>query len=160
VLPEQLKAWVEGSGPKGIRCSSALEGHPASPFEGQQDIDPGHQEAMAEMYALCGKLSVEDQLSLEPDLQEAALANVLIHDWVPQNDLLGHPKVTAFVTQGGYLSMSEAAYHAVPILGLPFIPGQGELIRFATDQGRARMVPGDTLINGHTVLRSFEEALT
>jgi hypothetical protein len=44
--------------------------------------------------------------------------------------------------------MAEAAYHAVPILGLPFILGQGELIRFARDQGRARMLPGDTLLKG------------
>jgi hypothetical protein len=54
--------------------------------------------------------------------------------------------------------MAEAAYHAVPILGLPFIPGQGELIRFARDQGRARMLPGDTLLKGDAAL--FEEALT
>jgi hypothetical protein len=42
-------------------------------------------------------------------------------------------------SQGGFLSIAEAAYHGVPIVGLPLIAGQGELIRFAADQvGGAR----------------------
>lgn len=28
-----------------------------------------------------------------------------LEEWLPQNDILSHPSVTAFVTQGGYLSM-------------------------------------------------------
>ncbi len=27
--------------------------------------------------------------------------NILLSDWVPQNDLLGHPNIKAFFTQGG-----------------------------------------------------------
>jgi hypothetical protein len=79
----------------------------------------------------------------------SALApNAFIRTWLPQNDLLGHARVRAFVTQGGYLSMGEAAYHGVPTLGTPFIPGQGELIRAAEDQGRALRLPGDALARG------------
>eukprot|EP00775_Hariotina_reticulata_P014365 gene14365-14465_t len=140
-LPQQLKAWVEGSGPKGTVFIS-FGGTLQAPLKASRTLIKV-MKAMPDV-RFVWKLAVKDQASLEPDLQQAALANVLIHDWVPQNDLLGHPKVTAFVTQGGYLSMAEAAYHAVPILGLPFIPGQGEQISFARDQGRARMVPGDT----------------
>jgi hypothetical protein len=38
--------------------------------------------------------------------------------------------------QGGFLSIGEAAYHGVPIVGAPLLAGQGELIRFAADQVR------------------------
>jgi hypothetical protein len=53
--------------------------------------------------------------------------------------------------------MAEAAYHAVPVLGMPFIPGQGEQIMFAQDQGRAKRIPADTLIKGDAA--GFKAAL-
>ncbi len=33
--------------------------------------------------------------------------NILLSDWVPQNDLLGHPNIKAFFTQGGTNSFNE-----------------------------------------------------
>jgi hypothetical protein len=100
------------------------------------------------------KGSKDHQAALAAATNVTQLENVWMSDWVPQNDLLGHPSVRVFVTQGGYLSMGEAAYHGVPVLGLPFIPGQAELIRFACDQGRALFVPTKELEQGkvaHTV---------
>ncbi|KAK7933525.1 hypothetical protein WMY93_004421 [Mugilogobius chulae] len=44
--------------------------------------------------------------------------NVKIVDWLPLNDLLGHPKACLFITHGGQNSLLQAVYHAVPILGI------------------------------------------
>ncbi len=46
--------------------------------------------------------------------------NTLIMNWIPQNDLLGHPKIKAFVAHGGTNGVQEAIYHGVPIMGVPF----------------------------------------
>jgi len=107
------------------------------------------------------KLTKGDQAALAADGSLGHLSNAFISNWLPQNDLLGHPKVRAFLTQGGYLSIAEAAYHGVPVLGLPFIPGQGELIRFAADHGRAIHLPADTLTKGKTaaVVHALSELL-
>ena len=49
--------------------------------------------------------------------------NIKLVDWMPQNNLLGHPKIKVFVTHGGRNSIEEASYHGVPLLGkLPSIP--------------------------------------
>ncbi len=39
--------------------------------------------------------------------------NTLVMDWMPQNDLLGHPKTRAFVAHGGTNGIQEAIYHGV-----------------------------------------------
>ncbi|KRT82423.1 Glycosyltransferase, partial [Oryctes borbonicus] len=45
--------------------------------------------------------------------------NVKLSRWLPQQDILGHPKIRAFVTHGGLLSMFETIYHGVPIVTIP-----------------------------------------
>ncbi|XP_075232890.1 UDP-glucosyltransferase 2-like isoform X2 [Lycorma delicatula] len=55
-----------------------------------------------------------DPLSI-PDLPD----NVYLGRWLPQQDLLGHEKIVAFVNHGGLLSLFEAVYHAVPVITLP-----------------------------------------
>lgn len=50
--------------------------------------------------------------------------NLLIRDWIPQNDLLGHPKCRLFVSHGGINGVLEAAYHGVPIAGYPMFADQ------------------------------------
>ena len=49
---------------------------------------------------------------------------VLVLPWLPQNDLLGHPKVKLFITHGGTNGLYEAIYHGVPVLGLPLLVDQ------------------------------------
>ena len=46
-------------------------------------------------------------------------AYVKLMKWIPQNDLLGHPKVNLFITHGGANSQFEAVYHGVPMITIP-----------------------------------------
>ena len=50
--------------------------------------------------------------------------NVHIFKWLPQNDLLGHPKVKLFITHCGNNGQMEALFHAVPMVGLPVLADQ------------------------------------
>ncbi|XP_045455021.1 UDP-glucosyltransferase 2-like [Melitaea cinxia] len=50
--------------------------------------------------------------------------NVRISKWLPQSDLLRHPKIKLFITQGGLQSTDEAITAGVPLVGVPMIGDQ------------------------------------
>ncbi|XP_034141223.1 UDP-glucuronosyltransferase 2C1 isoform X2 [Drosophila guanche] len=52
------------------------------------------------------------------DMQDLT-SNVKLSRWLPQQDILGHTKLRAFVTHGGLLSMFETVYHGVPVVTMP-----------------------------------------
>ncbi|CAH1796845.1 unnamed protein product [Owenia fusiformis] len=50
--------------------------------------------------------------------------NTMLSPWLPQNDLLGHPKLKLFITHCGSGSSGEAVYNAAPVIGLPLFLDQ------------------------------------
>lgn len=50
--------------------------------------------------------------------------NIMFSPWIPQNDLLGHPKTVAFVTHCGNSGQFEALYHGIPMIGFPLFADQ------------------------------------
>ncbi|KAM9440734.1 UDP-glucuronosyltransferase 2B15-like isoform 2-T2 [Clarias gariepinus] len=71
---------------------------------------------------------------------ETLAPNTRIYDWIPQNDLLGHPKTKAFVTHGGTNGIYEAIYHGVPMVGLPLFDDQPDNINHMKTKGAAVML--------------------
>ncbi|AGQ20380.1 egt [Clostera anastomosis granulovirus A] len=51
-------------------------------------------------------------------------SNVFTQNWFPQRDLLNHPKVKLFLTQGGVQSVDEAVDGEVPMIGLAMVGDQ------------------------------------
>lgn len=67
--------------------------------------------------------------------------NVKILAWMPQNDILGHPKTRLFIGHGGLNGMFESIYHGVPMILSPFFGDQFDNARIAKDAGFAEVLP-------------------
>ncbi|XP_073961140.1 UDP-glucosyltransferase 2-like [Choristoneura fumiferana] len=52
------------------------------------------------------------------------MENIKISKWFPQSDLLRHPNVKLFITQGGLQSTDEAITAGVPLIGVPIMGDQ------------------------------------
>ncbi|XP_044536761.1 UDP-glucuronosyltransferase 2B17-like isoform X12 [Gracilinanus agilis] len=63
--------------------------------------------------------------------------NTKTYDWIPQNDLLGHPKTKAFITHGGTNGIYEAIYHGIPMVGVPMFADQPDNIAHMKAKGAA-----------------------
>ncbi|XP_041794433.1 UDP-glucuronosyltransferase 2C1-like isoform X2 [Chelmon rostratus] len=66
--------------------------------------------------------------------------NTLTVNWLPQKDLLGHPKTRVFVTHGGTNGVQEAIYHGVPVVGLPLFFDQPDNLSRIRAKGGAVIV--------------------
>ncbi|XP_067265130.1 UDP-glucuronosyltransferase 2C1-like [Chanodichthys erythropterus] len=84
--------------------------------------------------------------------------NTLIMDWIPQNDLLGHPKTRAFVTHGGTNGIQEAIYHGVPIIGFGLIFDQLSNLLNMRVKGVAKNVDFAT-VDKDSFLKTVKEVL-
>ncbi|XP_038826550.1 UDP-glucuronosyltransferase 2B31-like [Salvelinus namaycush] len=83
--------------------------------------------------------------------------NTLLVDWMPQNDLLGHPKMRLFVAHGGTNGVQEAIYHGVPVVGLPLFFDQYDNLLRLQARGGAKIVTIATLNNDF--LKALQEVL-
>ncbi|XP_062848707.1 UDP-glucuronosyltransferase 2A2-like [Trichomycterus rosablanca] len=84
--------------------------------------------------------------------------NTLLVDWMPQNDLLGHPKTKLFVAHGGTNGVQEAIYHGVPLLGVPLAFDQPDNLSRMNAKGTAKIVDISKL-NRVVFLEALKEVL-
>ena len=122
-LPPNLVALMVGAGEDGVVYASL-----GTTF---------HLESEAEARGLAAALAGlnrtviwqlrEGSLPAAVTLGSLALPpSVHVVAWAPQNDVLGHPALRAFVTHSGINSMYEAAWHGVPVAAVPLDAEQAD----------------------------------
>lgn len=63
--------------------------------------------------------------------------NVYISKWLPQDDVLSHPNIRAFISHCGLGSVVEARHHGVPVIGIPLFGDQPTNIEKIVAEGWA-----------------------
>ncbi|RMX43041.1 hypothetical protein pdam_00001822 [Pocillopora damicornis] len=68
-------------------------------------------------------------------------SNIKIVEWLPQNDLLAHKNIKAFVSHVGHDSLYESAYHGVPLVAFPQFADQHFNAKKAENLGNIMVGP-------------------
>jgi glucuronosyltransferase len=86
--------------------------------------------------------------------------NIKAVDWLPQNDLLAHNKLKAFVSHVGLNSLYETLYRGVPVVALPLFGDQPDNAALIVERGLGlkldyKSLTADDLYN--TIQRVIQE---
>nr|XP_045609040.1 UDP-glucosyltransferase 2-like [Procambarus clarkii] len=146
LLPQELESWITGAGSAGViyfALGSFIRG---------KNMPSQYRDLFLQAFRRLPQRVIwkyEEELENVPD-------NVMISNWLPQQDILAHHRVKVFITHGGMFSMLEAIYHATPLLVLPISNDQPRNAMFVTDAGVGLTLAWDALtvdILLHTLAR-------
>jgi glucuronosyltransferase len=102
-LPEDLKKFLDGSKDGAILFS--LGSNAKSTFLPQDKV--------AILLKVFGKIKQRIVMKWESDELPGKPDNVFISDWLPQDDVLAHPNMKAFISHCGLGGVVEAKFHGV-----------------------------------------------
>ncbi|XP_053925958.1 UDP-glucuronosyltransferase 1A1 isoform X3 [Cuculus canorus] len=112
-LPQEFEAIVNASGEHGIIVFSLGSMVSEIPMKKAKEIaDALGSVPQTVLWRYTGEVP--------PNLPK----NVKLLKWLPQNDLLAHPKTRAFITHGGSHGIYEGICNAVPMLVMPLFGDQ------------------------------------
>uniref|UniRef100_A0A8C8W7W8 glucuronosyltransferase n=1 Tax=Peromyscus maniculatus bairdii TaxID=230844 RepID=A0A8C8W7W8_PERMB len=125
-LPKEIEDFVQSSGEHGIVVFSL----------GSMVSNMTEEKAMAIASALA-QIPQKVLWRFEGKKPKNLGPNTHVYKWIPQNDLLGHPKTKAFVTHGGANGVYEAIHHGIPMVGIPLFGEQRDNIAHMKAKGAA-----------------------
>ncbi|XP_054887564.1 UDP-glucuronosyltransferase-like [Poeciliopsis prolifica] len=125
-LPADLKEFVDASGDDGFivfTLGSMVSDMPEA--KAKQFFDAFRQIPQRVIWRYTGEIPKD------------VPKNVKLMKWVPQNDLLAHPKAKVFMTHGGSHGIYEGVCNGVPMLMFPLFGDQGDNVHRMVSRGVA-----------------------
>ncbi|XP_062392407.1 UDP glucuronosyltransferase 5 family, polypeptide D1 [Sardina pilchardus] len=144
-LPDDLEAFVQSAGEHGFVIMSLGTLVKGLPSEMADEI--------AAAFAKLPQKVIWRHLGERPSTLGN---NTMLVQWMPQNDLLGHSQIKAFVAHGGTNGVQEAIYHGVPVLGVPLFFDQFDNLLRVRERGGGLILDLSEL-NQHTFHASLQE---
>uniref|UniRef100_A0AAV2JYY0 glucuronosyltransferase n=1 Tax=Knipowitschia caucasica TaxID=637954 RepID=A0AAV2JYY0_KNICA len=128
-LPADLEEFVEGSGEHGIIVFTMGSMVSDMPIEiAKRFFDAFRQLPQRVLWRYEGEIPAD------------APKNVMPMKWLPQNDLLAHPKARLFMTHGGTHGIYEGVCNGVPMLMFPLFGDQRDNVHRMVAKGVAEQL--------------------
>ncbi|XP_052498124.1 UDP-glucuronosyltransferase 2B17-like [Budorcas taxicolor] len=146
-LPKEMEEFVQSSGENGIVV-----------FTLGSMISNITEEKVNVIASALAQISQKVLWRYDGKTPDTLGPNTRLYKWIPQNDLLGHPKTKAFITHGGTNGIYEAIYHGIPMVGLPLFADQPDNIVRVKAKGAAVRVDLETM-SARDLLSALKEVI-
>uniref|UniRef100_A0A914DD06 glucuronosyltransferase n=1 Tax=Acrobeloides nanus TaxID=290746 RepID=A0A914DD06_9BILA len=153
-LNEPYKTWIE-KGKKGIIMFSLGSLVPTS--EMKMELKKELFEAFASVtdYHFIMKIDKGDESIKE---MAKSYTNVDVTEWMPQSDILAHPRVQLFITHAGLNGILESVLRGVPLITIPMFADQFRNGKVAEYRGVGYYL-SKTDLNGKNLKKAIETVL-
>lgn len=85
-------------------------------------------------------------------------ANIMVKQWLPQQEILAHQNLKVFVTHGGLFSVMEALYTDTVMVGIPLATDQFANLARASKNNIAKQLDWNTLTSA-SLAKAIKSAL-
>ncbi|KAK6034533.1 hypothetical protein COOONC_27962 [Cooperia oncophora] len=85
-------------------------------------------------------------------------SNIILHDWLPQVDMLNDKHMLAFITHGGMGGVFESAYAGVPVITIPLFADQLRNAKMLQYRGMGIVIDKDE-VTTNRLIAAIEEIL-
>ncbi|XP_070500716.1 uncharacterized protein [Chironomus tepperi] len=147
-LPEDIKTFLDDAKDGAVLFSFGSNAKSIYIPEDKQKI----------ILKVFSKLKQRVIMKWESDVLPGKPDNVLISKWLPQNDILAHPNIKAFISHCGYGGVIEGKSNGVPIVGIPFVGDQNGNADKIVEEGWALKVQLAD-VTEETLMNALQEIL-
>ncbi|XP_041478846.1 UDP-glucuronosyltransferase 2B1-like [Lytechinus variegatus] len=151
-LDQELEDFMQSSGDDGVILFTL-----GTYFSQVAKRLPGFVEMFADAFGRLPQKVIWQLMDPPNDLELPS--NIKLMPWVPQNDLLGHPKTRVFMYQGGNNGFQEACYHGVPIAIIPLYGDQYDVAARVVGRGMGRKLDKNTM-NAEVIYETLKDLTT
>ncbi|XP_078344951.1 2-hydroxyacylsphingosine 1-beta-galactosyltransferase-like [Oculina patagonica] len=148
-LPPDFEKFVNSSGGHGFIMASF----------GSYVESVLHKDKLDMLAEAFGKLKQKVLWRLKDYVPPSLSPNIKVVDWLPQNDLLAHKYIKAFVSHVGHNSLYESAYHGVPVVAVPLFSDQFPNAKKAEQFGLGIVVDHET-VDAQQLFEAIERVVT
>ncbi|XP_012875577.1 PREDICTED: UDP-glucuronosyltransferase 2B15-like isoform X1 [Dipodomys ordii] len=146
-LPKEMEDFVQSSGDSGVVV-----------FSLGSMVDNMTEETANDIASALAQLPQKILWRFNGKKPDTLGPNTQLYKWLPQNDLLGHPKTKAFITHGGANGIYEAIHHGIPMVGIPLFGEQHDNIAHMVAKGAAVQLD-IRAISSKDLLRALEAVI-
>uniref|UniRef100_A0AC35GC96 Glucuronosyltransferase n=1 Tax=Panagrolaimus sp. PS1159 TaxID=55785 RepID=A0AC35GC96_9BILA len=118
-----------------------------------------YKKAFLEAFAEFPEINFIWKYEKDEDQIAKGYSNVFTEKWLPQNDILDHPKLLAFISHGGMNSVMEGSTKGIPMICIPVLGDQIRNSQLLIRRGTAIKID-KTHVTKEKIVAAIKEIIT
>uniref|UniRef100_A0A1I7RMB9 glucuronosyltransferase n=1 Tax=Bursaphelenchus xylophilus TaxID=6326 RepID=A0A1I7RMB9_BURXY len=122
-------------------------------------MPPKMKQAILEAFAQFPDVQFIWKYEKDEDNVAKGYSNVHTEKWLPQREILAHPRCLAFITHGGMNSITETTYAGIPTISIPLFGDQMRNAAMVEAKGTSKVLKKEQLLDKQAIVDTLKELI-